>query len=224
MNTESQENEQEYQEHIEQEQFEDNQDIDSQSEDSHGETEEQEIKTVPLRAVQKERRKRQEAEALAQKAQIENEYLRAQFNKNKPAEEEDESIYESATRKEMKDTVSQTREEVLRDVREEAWAENNPEKTDYVNENLANFLKQRPNLVSAVQNSKNRYKEAYELMSALSPKQQQQLTSPAKQKRIQSPGSPNSVPKSAGVDQVVNLMAMSDSEYNEWRKGQRKRK
>lgn len=220
MNTESQENEEQF----EQEHFEDNQEVDSQSDGSQGETEEQEIKTVPLRAVQKERKKRQEAEALAQRAQIENEYLRSQFNKNKLAEEEDESIYESATRKEMKDTVSQTREEVLRDVREEAWSENNPEKADYVNENLANFLKQRPNLVSAVQNSKNRYKEAYELMSALSPKQQQQMTSPAKQKRIQSPGSPNSVPKSAGVDQVVNLMAMSDSEYNEWRKGQRKRK
>lgn len=186
-------------------------------EDSEGD----EQKTVPLRAVQKERRKRQEAEAESHRRAVELEFYKSQLNKTETVQE-DESEYETASRKELRDTASQTGENVKRDLREEIWAETYEAKAEWVDANLANFLKQRPNLTTAINGSKNRYKEAYELMTALSPKEQARLTE--KPKRKDAPNTPNSIPKAAGVNQAMNLMDMSDSDFNEWRKTQRKKR
>ena len=59
------------------------------------------------------------------------------------------------------------------------------------------------------------------LMEALTPKQQAALK-PQSAKR-EAPGSPVGVPKAAGVNQAVDLMAMSDSEYTAWRASKKRR-
>lgn len=164
---------------------------------------------VPLSALQKERKKRQELE-------LRNQWLEEQ---NKKAQQpEDDSQFESVT----KGDLGKTQEEIIRIVEERTWIKNNQDKYDFVNEILPDFLKQRPNLASAISSAENRYEEAWNLINALSPKQQAQIKV-AVPKR-ESPGSPAGIPKAASLNQAVDVMKMSDSEYQSWRQQQKKRK
>ena len=161
---------------------------------------------VPLHAVQKERRRRQEAEQ-------ELKFFREQ--QAKAAEPDDDSRYESAT----KEDLGKAKLALKREIQEENWARENPDKFQKINDDLPEFLKMRPNLASAIEGSTNRYAEAWVLMNALSPKQQQQMTQ--KPKAQQAPGSPAGVPKAAAMSENVDLMNMSDTEFNTWRQQQR---
>jgi|SRR5210317_499460 len=176
---------------------------------------------VPLSAVQKERKRRQDAEAASQRAQIELQYYKEQMSKKQSEPEEDETEYESATRAELKRSAQQIKEETMRDIEERLWVKANPEKKRMVDEDLAEFLQQRPNLAGAVASASNRYEEAFMLMQALTPKQQAALKPVAKQ---QAPGSPQGVPKAAGVNQATDVMQMSDEEYRAWRQTKRQRR
>lgn len=164
---------------------------------------------VPLSALQKERKKRQEIEQELQ-------YLRQQ-SYVPPPQVEDTSRYESATREDL----SRSQAEAVRIVEEKLWIRQNPEKYEKVNEYLPEFLKQRPNLAAAIGSAANRYEEAYVLMEALTPKQQQQLKKDVMKK--EAPNAPSSVPKAASLNHSVDLMNMSDAEFNAWRKQQKRR-
>ncbi len=168
---------------------------------------------VPLSALQKERKKRQELEM---ELQIER---RRQQQAQTPPPEEDNSKYESATRADL----SQAQNESIRIIEERLWIKQNPEKFEKVNEYLPQFLKQRPNLAMAINSAGNRYEEAYTLMEALTPKQQQSLKKPVSAPK-DSPGSPTSVPKVVAMNQAVDVMSMTDSEFTAWRASQKKRR
>ena len=173
---------------------------------------EQESKThVPLSALQKERKKRQELE-------LELKWERDRQKQSHAPKEDDSSRYESATKEDL--ALSQT--EAVRIIEEKMWAKNNPEKLEKVNELLPEFLKQRPNLALAINSASNRYEEAYILMEALTPKQQQQLKATASPKK-EAPGSPTNVPKGAALSHAVDVMNMSDNEFHSWRKSQKRR-
>lgn len=192
------------------------------------ESEESQENRVPLSAVQAERRRRQEADAAAERARIELDFYKEQFAKasqqQPPAEEaEDPSLYEGATRADLNKYSAQTKGEILQEVEERLWTKANPEKTQYVNDNLANFLKQRPNLASAIKESTNRYEEAYTLMTALSPKERKQMQKAGAPSRPAA-NSPAAVPKAAAMNQAVDVMQMSDQEYFEWRQAQKRRR
>lgn len=181
----------------------------------------EEVTQVPLSALQKERRKRQELEERAYRAEVEAQYLREQVRPSpEPVDNPDD--YEPPTRQELKQTGEATKREVLREVEEKIWKKQNPDQWEYVQENLEVFLKQRPNLASAISESVNRYEEAYELMSKLSPREQKALK-PSEPKK-QAPNAPTSVPKAAGVNQVIDVMSMSDEEFNAWRRSKRQRR
>lgn len=223
--TEPQEQEQEVTEVMDQQTEQVAQDVEQGAElDEHvpAAEEPQEEKHVPLSALQKERRKRQEIEARANRAEVEAQYLREMQQKQQQTEEEDESQYESVTRAELKQTNSRNTEEVMRQVEERIWIKTNAEKKQYVDENLESFLQKRPNLRVAIAESSNRYEEAYTLMEALSPKERRQIAQPAQRKAA--PGSPTAVPKAAAMNQAVDVMSMNDTEYREWRQAQRKRR
>lgn len=174
--------------------------------------EEKEVQTqVPLSALQKERRKRQELEL-----ELEWERKRAN-NQPKQQQEEDNSEYESATRADL----SKSQQEIVRIVEEKSWIKSNPEKYEKLNEYLPSFLKQRPNLAHAINTSSNRYEEAYILMEALTTREQKQLKAPPLHKR-EAPGSPGSVPKAASLNQAVDVMTMSDTEFNQYRQSLKK--
>lgn len=178
-----------------------------QEESSHEET--AEPKHVPLVALQKERKKRQELEY---ELQLERQRLQ---ELQKP--QDDSYRYESAT----KEDLMAAQHEAVRLVEEKLWIKTNPEKYELINTQLPEFLKQRPNLAAAINAASNRYEEAYTLMNALNPKP----AAPQKkeQARQNAPLSPNSVPKSAGINQTMDVMHMSDDEFLKWRKQQRSR-
>lgn len=177
--------------------------VEAQTQEVEQPQEQVEEKTVPVSAIQKERKKRQQL-------QQELEQLKQQ----QQPQEEDYSQYESVTKQEL----GQTLFEVKRDVREEEWATKNQERANYVNENLEEFLKQRPNLAYAIANSPNRLKDAWDLMEGLAPKKVQK---PQVQKDV--PKAPGTVPKSAALNDAVDVMNMSDKEFREWRASKRRR-
>lgn len=168
----------------------------------------EEEKMVPLSVVQKERKKRQ---------QIQQEYdnLVRESKRHEGNEEEDLTRYESVTREELDINNKQ----VQRSIREDAWSERNPEKAIFVEQELENFLRSRPNLAPAISNANNRVQEAWELMNALSGKQKQEQK---KATRTDAPLSPSTVPKGAALNETTDVMNMSDSEFREWRKSKRK--
>ena len=176
---------------------------------------EKEEQRVPLATLQKMRKRAQEAELKAQ-------WLEQQYQKvsHQPAQsqEDDSSKYESAT----KEDLGKSQNEAVRIIEERLWIKSNPEKFERVNEYLPQFLKQRPNLASAIDSATNRYEEAFTLMEALTPKQQQQLK-PAQPKK-EAPGSPTSVPKAASLNQAVDVMSMNDQEFSQWRQAQKRRR
>ena len=174
-----------------------------------------EEKNVPLSALQKERRKRQDAES---ELKMYREHQLKQMQQ--PATvEEDDSQYEPVTKAELK----QQQVQMMRDVEERTWIRQNPVKAEVINEKLANFLKKRPNLAAAIDAAPNRYEEAWELMDKLSPKQKAALTSPPAIKR-DAPNSPSGVPKAAAMNQAVDVMTMNDSEFVAWRNSKRSRR
>lgn len=184
--------------------------------------EEVQEQNVPLSALQKERKKRQEAEQRNlekdQELRMFREHQLKQMQQHEE-EEDDSSKYEPYTKAEQ-----QQREELLlRKIEEKSWIRNNPEQAEVVNEKLANFLKKRPNLAAAIEAAPNRYAEAWELMDKLSPKQKAALTTPTAPKR-QAPNSPSGMPKAAAMNQAVDVMTMSESEFAAYRKSKRSRR
>lgn len=166
-------------------------------------------KSVPLSVVQKERKKRQQL-------QKEIEELR-QSNQQKPNESEDDySKYETVTREEL----GQDRFLTKREIREEDYANQWPERVAIVDAELEDFLKQRPNLAPAISSSENRYKEAWDLMQAFKP----QSSAHKKVQKNDAPRSPGTVPKSAATNETIDVMNMSDNEFREWAKSKRRRR
>lgn len=182
---------------------------------------EEESTQVPLSALQKERKRRQEAEVKAQRNEIELQYLKEQAVKRNEPEEEETDLYEPTTKAELKEYTAKSIASAARAEREESWIENNAEKASFVDANLANFLKNRPNWVSAIQSSKNRYKEAYDLMTALSPREQKSIVKQKVAPKV-APNSPAGVPKGAAMDQAVDVMEMTDDEFRQWRQSKRR--
>lgn len=169
---------------------------------------------IPLSVAQKLREQKRELELELQWERQRN----AQQAQAKPPED-DNSRYESATKEDL--NISQ--EMAIRAIEERMWIRQNPEKYEKVNELLPTFLKQRPNLASAINSSTNRYEEAFTLMEALTPKQQQQMKAREVPKK-ESPNAPSGVPKSASLNQSVDVMGMNDSEFSAWRESKKTRR
>lgn len=169
---------------------------------------------IPLSVAQKLREQKRELELELQWERQRN----AQAAQKAP-QEEDNSRYESAT----KEDLSRAQEEAIRAIEERLWIKQNPEKYERINQDLANFLKQRPNLAAAINQATNRYEEAYTLMDALTMKQQMLLRKEAPAVKKPAPNAPGGIPKAAAMNEAVDVMNMSDSEFAAWRKSQKRR-
>lgn len=179
------------------------------------EQEEPQKKTmIPLSVAQKLREQKRELELELQWEKQRNAQIQQQAQK--PVEE-DNSRYESATREE----VARSQNETIRAVEERLWIKANPEKFEYINEHLPKFLKQRPNLTTAIELAPNRYEEAFELMDKLTPKQKQQLVKPTQSVKKDAPNSPSAVPKAAALNEAIDVMSMSDSEFMKWKQSKK---
>lgn len=169
---------------------------------------------VPLSALQKERRKRQDLEQQLS-------YERETRVPVQP-QEEDESLHEPLTRKD----ISYLRQEVRRDVLESDWLSKNSDKKQEILDKLPELLNKRPHLVNAINAAPNRWEEASELLSTFNYKEQVPLKAAPGNKvksQTQTPGSPSSVPKGAAMNASLDVMGMSDEEYSSWRKARKKK-
>jgi hypothetical protein len=174
---------------------------------------------VPLSALQKAREKKRELELELQWEKQERQRLLTQQTATQPPKE-DNSRYESAT----KEDLIKSQEEAVRVVEERDWIRKNPEKFEKIEQFLPQFLKQRPNLRGAIASAANRYEEAFELMEKLTPKQQQNLREAPKPPKKEAPNSPGGVPKSAALNEAVDVMSMTDTEYRAWRETKKRRR
>lgn len=170
---------------------------------------------VPLHVVQKLRQKNKEME-------LELQWEKQRNTQSTPVPQEDDSSrYESATRED----VNRSQKATMRMIEERMWIRSNPEKYEEINQSLKTFLKQRPHLARAIEDSPNRYEEAYTLMKALSPKQQQQLRKDVTQTvKKEAPNAPGGVPKAAALNEVADVMSMTDSEFAAWRQSKKRRR
>ena len=168
----------------------------------------EEEKMVPLSSLTKERKKRQEYE---RENQILREYQLRQAQQQEPDYSQDEPI----NKKELQETMIQ----FAKTTREEAWKSSNPDKLEIIDEHLEDLLKQRPHLAAALHSSPNRYEEAWELLKGYV---QPKTTSLPPKKKVEAPNSPASISKSAAMNEAVDIMKMTDNEFNAWRLAKRK--
>jgi hypothetical protein len=169
--------------------------------------EDEKVEMVPISVLQKERKKRQQA-------QQKLEYYENLQKQEK--QEEDYTKYESITKGE----IGEIGKKLKRDIREEDWANEYPDRSSYIKDNLEEFLTKRPNLALAIEHSNNRLEEAWELMSRFESKK----TAPRASPKRDAPLSPSSVPKSAGLNEAVDVMGMSDAEFKRYRESKRRRR
>jgi len=192
--------------------------VDQEVQDNHVQeevAEEQKEQNVPLHAHLKERKRRQDAEEKVRYY----EQKEVQKQQQSQSQESEEDRYMPVTKEEL----SKREVQLLRAIDEKRWIKDNPEKAQAVNERLTEFLKQKPNLVSAIESSSNRYEEAWELMDKLSPRSLASTKPPVLAQK-QAPGSPSSVPKAAGMNQAIDLMNMTDDEFRAYRNSKRTRR
>lgn len=180
---------------------------------------------IPLSVAQKLREKKRELELELQWERQERQRLMQNHQAPQQPPEDDNSRYESATREDLK----LSRAETLRELKEDLWISQNPEKAAYVDEHLPKLLKHKPHLAASLKLAQNRYEEAFSFMEAFNPRQAPQPTKketghsqPAP--RREAPNSPGGVPKAAALNEAVDFMKMSDSEFNKWRQEQKANK
>lgn len=175
---------------------------------------------VPLTALQAERRKRQEEQQMRQEVTARMALLEQQLQRQKEeAEPEDpEAILTKGDYKEDK-ALSK------RELREEIYQENNPEKVTEINRYLKQILEKKPWLAASLDSAPNRYSRAHEIISDYKHLVEDtgvKKSASSDAKRIvensKKPGSPVAVGKSAQPDGVSFLKSMQGKkEFREYR-------
>lgn len=180
---------------------------------------------IPISALQRERKKKQEAELRAIKAEERAKLLEEGLLERGQAHEDlnDNDDEEFITRGDYKKREAETVAMIVRQSEEKSWIKNNPDKMEIIEEKFEEFLKQKPHFVSSLEKSNNRYEDAWHLLSSyyrVSDSKKQNATRMNTQRadmpQNMAPQSPAGIPKSAGIDQAVNVMKMTDKEYDAW--------
>lgn len=118
-------------------------------------------KMVPLAAVLATRKKLQEAELRAQKAEAEKEYvMRMHAQQSQPAAEPEEDPKALIERQDLRESTAQTK----RDILETLYQDMNPEAVQKINKHLKSILEKKPWLASSIDTAPNRYARAYEIV------------------------------------------------------------
>lgn len=183
------------------------------------------IRTVPLEALEAERRKRQDLEA-------QNRALQEVMVKSKapqaPADEpEDEE--EFITKADLKKRLANVGFAQKREFLEEAYCQDKPDNIEQINLHLEGIIKRKPWLAQTIESAPNRYARAYEIVQDYMPQAQntapaQKFSSPkADAQRIvgnaQKPGNPAQIAKAAqGSNKDYLKSIQGKPEFREYRK------
>ena len=184
-----------------------------------------EPRTVPLEALEAERRKRQELEAQNRALQ---EFM-MKSTKAPVAEEDAEDDDEFITKAEMKQRLEKVSFAQKREVLEEAFLDAKPEAVDLINKHWNSIIEKKPWLAKALESAPNRYARAYEIVQDYMPKEEKvapasKFSRPqADAKKIvenaQKPGNPATIAKAAQSNTVDHLKSIQGKpEFREYRK------
>jgi len=174
-------------------------------------------RTVPLEALEAERRKRQELEMQVRAMQA-----------SKPQEEEEEDDEEFITKAELKRRLKEATFGNKREVLEESYCLSNPKAVELINKHLEGIIKSKPWLAQSIESAPNRYARAYEIVEAFGPKEEvasaKKFRDPqAEAKKIvensQKPGNPSTIAKPANQSNADYLRSIGGKpEFREYRK------
>lgn len=183
-----------------------------------------EPRTVPLEALESERRKRQDLEAQNRALQE----MMVKSSKPEAEADDDEDEEEFITKAELKRRLKEATFGNKREVMEEAFCAANPQAVDLINKNLESIIKRKPWLAPTIESAPNRYARAYEIVQDYAPREE---VAPAKKfsdpkadaKRIvensQKPGSPTTIAKPANMSNADYLRSIGGKpEFREYRK------
>ncbi len=181
-------------------------------------------RTVPLEALEAERRKRQDLEA-------QNRVLQDFMMKSKTVEkplDDTEDDEEFITKAEMKSRLKEVSFSQKREVLEEAFCDSKPEAISLINSHLEEIIKRKPWLAQSIESAPNRYARAYEIVQDYMPKENvapvQKFSSPKTDaKKIvensQKPVNPATIAKaSQGSTQEYLKSIQGKPEFREYRK------
>jgi len=164
---------------------------------------EQQERTVPLSALEAERRKRQDVEA--ENRLYQQHLLQSQQKTQQPQEEDDAD--DLISKRDAMNLVNTHLLKTKQEFMEESFCSSNPEAVRQIEEQLPNLIKAKPWIEDVVKNAPNRWQRAWELVNDLAPKAPP--SSPQKRQEAQriiensqKPGSPAAVGKSATMSKV----------------------
>ena len=200
---------------------------DAVSEQPTGELQEgqqEEQKMVPLSAMLATRKKAQEAEERALKAEAANQAYQQYFNKMSTPEEKQEEEDPNALVE--RQHLAQNTANTKRDILETLYQDMNTEAVQKINKYLKPILEKKPWLASSVDTAQNRYARAYEIVQdylhLVEEKPQGRQSNNQDGRRIienaQKPRSPAEVGKSARPEGVEYLKSIQGKkEFREYR-------
>jgi hypothetical protein len=183
----------------------------------------EQVRQVPLEALEAERRKRQDIEA--QNRLLQDYVNRIQQPKDEPAtkSEDDEDLVNKRDLKQFRQKL--TSEEfatMKREIAEETFKEVNPEAIRQINANLKEILERKPWLAKSIEDSSNRYARAYEIVQDYAPALQTKKSQSNDAHRIvensKKPGSPVSVGKTPNLSGADYLKSIAGTkEFQDYR-------
>lgn len=181
-------------------------------------------RTVPLEALEAERRKRQELEA--HNRALQELMMKSQGEKPKETLEDDD---EFTTKGELKKQFERLSFANKREILEEAFCDSKPEAVELINTHLESIIKRKPWLAQTIESAPNRYARAYEIVQDYMPKEEkvapaQKFSRPqAEAKRVvenaQKPGNPATIAKATNGSNLDYLKSIQGKpEFKEYRK------
>lgn len=182
-----------------------------------------EPRTVPLEALESERRKRQDLEAQNRALQ---EMMMKSSKTEAPAEEDDDE--EFITKAELKKRLKEATFGNKREVMEEAFCSANPQAVELINKNLESIIKRKPWLAQTIESAPNRYARAYEIVQDYAPREEAAPTKKFSDPKVdarrivensQKPGNPATIAKPAQAGTADYLRSIAGKpEFREYRK------
>lgn len=195
------------------------------TEEQHVEARTDSPRTVPLEALEAERRKRQDLEA-------QNRALQELMTKSKApekVEEQDDDDDEFITKAEMKERLKKVTFSQKREILEEAFCDSKPEAVELINTYIGPIIKRKPWLAQTIESAPNRYARAYEIVQDYMPKDEKSAPASkfsrpqAEAKKIvenaQKPGNPATIAKAANSSNMDYLKSIQGKpEFREYRR------
>lgn len=182
-------------------------------------------RSVPLEALEAERRKRQDLEA--QNRALQEMMLKS--SQTQKVEEDHEDEDEFVTKAEIKKRLDKVSFAQKREILEEAFCDSKPDVIDLINQHLEGIIKRKPWLAQTIESAPNRYARAYEIVQDYMPREEKvapasKFARPAAEaKKIvenaQKPGNPATIAKASNGSNADYLKSIQGKpEFREYRK------